>query len=393
VTSRPDVLLDLSILGTETRVRGIGRYLLELAPALERQANAAGKLKLGFLERTDWLGSGAFDSSASAVIERLRARPEPEGRWSWAYRFRVGASHAVRSARVRLLHVAHPNVTPLGDTGPRVVTSHDLIPLRYPARYATLGEGFGPGRRLLDRRRHRRAQHIIAISRATADDLMNLLDIPASRITVVYNGVRLDAWSAEPTATDTTLRERYGLGQRFLIYAGDADWRKNADGMLRALAQARRESPKLELELAWAGKLSEARQQAIVGLASELGIADSVHLLGFVPDPDLAALYRQAHATLFVSRAEGFGYPVLEAMACGSPVITSNVSSLVEVAGDVATLVDPEDPSAIARAIVSVDEGASARRQRTSAGRDWVSRFSVERQAEETLAVYAQQLR
>jgi len=113
-----------------------------------------------------------------------------------------------------------------------------------------------------------------------------------------------------------------------------------------------------------------------------------VKLLGFVPDEDLAALYRQAHATVFVSRAEGFGYPVLEAMACGSPVVTSNVSSLVEVAGDVAVTVDPEDPQRIAEAIVAVEQNAEARAQRTARGRDWVARFSCERQAQETLAVY-----
>jgi glycosyltransferase involved in cell wall biosynthesis len=392
VSTSPDVLLDLSILATETRVRGIGRYLLELAPALEEQAKAAGRIRVGFLQSTAWLGAGVVDTDASSVIARLKGGPEPEGRWSWAYRFRVGATRAVHAAGARLLHLGSPNVTPLGETGPRVVTSHDLIPLRYPAHYATRGEGFGPGRRLLDRRRYGSAQHIIAISHATADDLMRILGMPASRITVVYNGVRLAAWSAEPTAADTTLRERYGLAERFLVYAGDGDWRKNAEGMLRGLAQARSASPRLDLQLAWAGKLSEARQQAIRGLADELGIAQSVHLLGFVPDDDLAALYRQAFATLFVSRAEGFGYPVLEAMACGSPVITSNVSSLVEVAGDVATLVDPEDPGAIGRAIVSVDQGASARRQLTSAGRAWVARFSVERQAKETLAVYEQLL-
>ncbi len=393
MSASPDVLLDLSILATETRVRGIGRYLLELAPALEEQARAGGRVQLGFLERTDWLGGGSVDTSARAVIARLKARPEPEGRWSWAYRFRAGAARAVHEARARLLHLGSPSVTPLGDTGPRVVTSHDLIPLRYPAHYATRGEGFGPGRRLLDRRRYGSARHVIAISHATADDLIRILGIPACRITIVYNGVRLEAWSAEPAAADATLRERYELADRFLVYAGDGDWRKNAEGMLRALALARSARPGLNLQLAWAGKLNEARQRAISQLAAELGIASSVRLLGFVPDEDLAALYRQAHATLFVSRAEGFGYPVLEAMACGSPVITSNVSSLVEVAGEVASLVDPEDPSAIASCIVGLDQGEAARRERTSAGRAWVAGFSVERQARETLAVYEQLLR
>lgn len=384
-----DVLLDISILATETRVRGIGRYLSELALALEQAAPAAG-VRMGFLERPEFWRAGAVDASASSVIERLLSTPEPVGRLDWAYRLRLGAARITRAAGARLLHLGFPSVTPLGDTGcPRLLTCHDLIPMRYPERYADFREGWAVGRRALDRRRYGSAQHLIAISQATADDLMRLLGVPASRITVVYNGVKLERWSAEPTSADATLRERYQLGQRsFLVYAGDADWRKNADGMLRGLERARRLKPGADFALAWVGKLSQERRQSVEALARELGVLEHVLFLGFVPDEDLGALYRQAHATLFVSRAEGFGYPVLEAMACGSPVVTSNVSSLVEVAGQIARKVDPEDPEAIAQAIASIEQSSAARSQRTVEGRAWVGRFSCERQARETLAVY-----
>ena len=389
MTSTVDVLLDISILATETRVRGIGRYLSELALALEETAAASG-VRMGFLEQTPWLGVGVVDPSARAVIDRLLSSAEPVDRLNWAYRLRLGAARTARAVGARLLHLGFPSVTPLGDTGcPRLLTCHDLIPMRYPERYADFREGWAAGRRALDRRRYGSAAHLIAISQATADDLMRLLGVPASRITVVYNGVKLERWSAEPTAADATLRSRYNLGERsLLVYAGDADWRKNADGMLQALERARRLSPQRDFALAWVGKLSQERQEQVGALARELGVSENVLLLGFVPDEDLGALYRQAYATLFVSRAEGFGYPVLEAMACGSPVVTSNVSSLVEVAGDIATKVDPEDPAAIAQAIVAVEQSSAARAQRTVEGRAWVGRFSCERQAKETLAVY-----
>lgn len=370
-------------------MRGIGRYLAELAPALQRAA-ASSKLRVGFIERAAWFGSGQVDMDADAAIARLLATPKPEARLAWAYRLRVGTARATRASAARLLHLGFPNVTPLGDVGcPRLLTCHDLIPTRYPEHYADLAEGGAAGRRALDRRRWGSAAHVIAISQATADDLMRLLGVPASRITVVYNGVKLERWSAAPGVADATLRERYELGERrLLVYAGDADWRKNASGMLKALERARRLEPRADYALTWAGKLSAERRQRVLELARELGVEDSVKLLGFVPDEDLAALYRQAHATLFVSRAEGFGYPVLEAMACGSPVITSNVSSLVEVAGDVAVTVDPEDAEQIAQAVVAVEQSAEARSQRTTRGRQWVARFSCERQAQETLAVY-----
>ena len=384
-----DALLDISILATETRVRGIGRYLADLAPALQRAASRA-KLRVGFIERAAWIGAGQIETDADAAIARLLSTPKPEPRLAWAYRLRVGTARATRAAGARLLHLGFPNATPLCDTGcPRLLTCHDLIPTLFPEHYAGLTEGGAVGRRALDRRRWGSAAHVIAISQATADDLMHVLGIPASRITVVFNGVKLQRWSAEPGAADATLRERYALGERRLLaYAGDADWRKNASGMLRALERARRLSPSADYALVWAGKLAAGRRQRIEAMARELGIADSLKLLGFIPDEDLAALYRQAHATLFVSRAEGFGYPVLEAMACGSPVITSNVSSLPEVAGEVAVKVDPEDAERIAQAIVAVEQTAEARAQRTALGRAWVARFSCERQAEETLAVY-----
>src|SRR5690606_20073634 len=95
--------------------------------------------------------------------------------------------------------------------------------------------------------------------------------------------------------------------------------------------------------VAWAGALDRQERQRISGAAEEAGVADAVQLLGYVPDAELAALYRGATAQVFVSRAEGFGYPVVEAMACGCPVITSNRSSMIEIAEDAALTVDPED--------------------------------------------------
>src|SRR5690606_9563092 len=111
----------------------------------------------------------------------------------------------------------------------------------------------------------------------------------------------------------------------YLLYAGDADWRKNSTGMFAALALARREIP--NLTLVWAGKLSPQREARVRREAAEAGVAGAVRLLGWVPDDDLLALYRGAHAMLFVSRAEGFGLPVVEAMASGCPVVTSDTSS------------------------------------------------------------------
>ncbi|HHD56485.1 MAG TPA: glycosyltransferase family 1 protein, partial [Desulfobulbaceae bacterium] len=193
----------------------------------------------------------------------------------------------------------------------RVVTCHDLIPLKYPSRYAHLKDGYGWGRHLLDHRRYHSADHIIAVSHATAEDLVQLLGVASSKITVVHNGVDRGKWSAAPQATDYGVVRRHGLSQfPYALFVGDADWRKNVGGMLAALAKVRRMPGGRELRLVWAGKLSEERHQQIDAVAAAVGVRDAVVLLGYVSDADLAALYRHAVCQLFVSRAEGFGYPV-----------------------------------------------------------------------------------
>jgi glycosyltransferase involved in cell wall biosynthesis len=383
------VLVDLSILATETRVRGIGRYLVELATALERAARDSPRIELRFLERVAWTGSHAVADDASQVIERLLAAP-PVASLRWAWHERLGIDRALGRARPALLHQGSPYPTPLRRPAcPRVVTCHDLIPLAFPAHYRSWRSGGARGRRWLDRRRFGSATHLIAISRATADDLMRILGIPAERISVVHNGIDLRVWSPVTEPGDAAVRERLGLDRTpYLVYAGDADWRKNRDGMLAALAHARRRAPSDDLRLAWAGVLAADRRAALLEKARALGVEQAIVLTGWLPDDELRGLYRGARGVLFVSRAEGFGYPVLEGMACGTPVVTSNRSSMAEIAERAALLVDPEDPAAIGEALVRLGESERLRRELGEAGLERAARYTLGRQAKETLAVY-----
>jgi glycosyltransferase involved in cell wall biosynthesis len=269
-----------------------------------------------------------------------------------------------------------------------------LIPLRYPQHYLSLRDGWAGGRARLDHRRFHSADHVIAVSETTANDLVTLLDVPEKKISVVYNGVDLARWSPEPGEADAEVRTRHGLAEKcFVLYVGAADWRKNHDGMLRALAIVRRRAPELGLVLAWAARLDLADQLAVRGRALELGVSGALMLLGYVPDVELAALYRGAVAQLFVSRAEGFGYPVVEAMACGCPVVTSDRSSTAEIASDAAVLVDPESPEAIANAVLELAANQQARASLSARGAARAGRFSLERMAEGTLEVYRRVIR
>src|SRR5262249_8112104 len=144
---------------------------------------------------------------------------------------------------------------------------------------------------------------------------------------------------------------RFELGtDPFALYAGGADWRKNVEGMMGALAWARAQG--VPFTLAWAGDLSPVHRARVEEHAQRTGVADHVRYLGYVAGDDLAALYGRATAPLFASRYEGFGLPVVEAMAAGCPVVTTDGGALSEVAGDAALLVPAEDPAAIGAALV-----------------------------------------
>ncbi len=387
-----DLLLDLSILATESRFRGIGRYAAMLARGLADQLADGGTERLLGVERLCWFGPGEVDTDIDGLLGRLSAEQAPVmAHAEWAYRVRFGMAATSRAVRAAVVHSPHPEATPLGPLGcPRVVTCHDLISLRFPQLYAqSWKEGYTWGRRRLDHRRYHRADHIMAISEATASDLVSLLSVPADKITVVYPGLELSKWSPEPAPGDADVVRGFGLREHgYVLYVGAGDWRKNAAGMLRGLAIAKRSAPARELALVWVGMLDEAETAQVRQLAADLGLSDSLRLLGYVPDEQLGPLYRRAVAKLFVSRYEGFGYPVAEAMAVGCPVITANRSSTVEIAADAAVVVDPERHEAIAEAIVELARSARERQRWRARGLKRVQLFSTTRMATQALSLF-----
>lgn len=382
------VLFDLSILATGTRQRGIGRYVSELARGLAAIRSEWGDLEVVFLERLGWDGQVTLSHDLEPAIARLtQAATTP--RYGWSYPVRLYAGRAAQQAGAGLLHLPAPSATPLSLGGvPSVVTCHDLIPYKYPEHYAGIADGFRWGRRALDRRRYRSAEHVIAISRATALDLEQHLGLAAERLSVVLSGIDAARWAAPAGSQDAVQLRRLGLsGRRFVCYVGDADWRKNGEGMLRALAQARAADP--TLELVWLGKPSTiAHDRARRAEAERCGVAQACHFLGYVSELALGAVYRASLATLLVSRAEGFGYPLVEAMAAGCPVIASNTSSLPEVAGGAALLVDPENPAEIAEGILLLARDVARRTELIRRGHARASELSLIAQARGTLAVY-----
>jgi len=389
----PTVVLDMTPLDTDSRLRGFGRYVLTLARGLAAlPASERGGLRLLGLTHLGWDGSYKVTDRLDSWSGEADVKSDPvRQHFAWAYRRRVALSIALRRMGADLVHLATPDATPLAMWASgckKLVTCHDLIDLRWPDQYLSPAKGgkvFGP---LILRRRYTSADHILAISDESAKDLGRFFGISPAKITRVYNAIDHAKWSPEDRGRDATVVTGHGLvDRRYLVYVGDLDWRKNLEGMLFGLAHARREGAP-DVVLALCGQISADKRERVLRMAGEAGVTDAIKLLGYVSDDDLAALYRRSLAHLFVSRDEGFGLTVVEAMACGAPVVTTRGGSLGEVAGDDALLCDPEDREAIGRAILSLAcDGALADRLR-AAGVARAARFSVERHARETLALY-----
>jgi glycosyltransferase involved in cell wall biosynthesis len=275
------------------------------------------------------------------------------------------------------------HVVPWPGTGrvPAVFTAHDLGYLHYPDKHPL------PQRLYLawsTRHSANVARRVIAVSKATAHDLVALNGIPREKIRVVYSGVDdLLAPVADPGRIDA-LRARLGIPGPYILHVGSIQPRKNLVRLVEAFRLVMEDIPDLTLVLA--GRLGWD-YQPLLSRIGQPGLAGRVILAGFVPDEDLPILYSGAAVYAFPSLYEGFGFPALEAMACGTPVICSNTSSLPELVGDAALTFPPTDVTALADALRRVLTDASLRSRLIARGFERGSHFTWEAAAQATLDV------
>jgi glycosyltransferase involved in cell wall biosynthesis len=281
------------------------------------------------------------------------------------------------------------HVLPLVHPQRSVVTVHDLGYHYYPEAHTAFQNVY---LRWSTRYNARAATRIVADSEATQRDLMHYYGIPEDRIRVVYPGRDESLVPVVEPVTLARVRARYGLSDSYLLYVGTLHPRKNLVRLVQAFAVLLRSSLSMpeplpsNLQLVLAGQKGWLYDK-VFAQVRELGLTERVVLTGYVPDADLPVLLSGALAFVFPSLHEGFGLPVLEAMACATPVICSNVSSLPEVAGDAALLVDPLDTGLLAEAIsqIVIDEGL--RRMLVERGFRQIRRFSWRRCAREILQI------
>ncbi len=262
----------------------------------------------------------------------------------------------------------------------KVVTIHDLVafthPETIPAKYAFY-------MRELIRRATRSADRIVTVSESVRGELIDRFPIPGDRVVAVHHGVAERFAPAPPAAVDA-VRERRRLARPYLLFVGNLEPRKNLPGLVSAfrLVRARWAEP---LDLVVAGQVAWKSGPLVEALAAD-DVRDSVRLLGYVPAEELPALYSGAAAFVFPSHREGFGMPVLEAMACGTPVVASRIDSIEEVAGGAAFLVDPDSPESIAEGTLRAL--AADRAVHAAAGLERARRFPWSATAAQTIAVY-----
>lgn len=369
---------------------GIGRYTRELVRALAKLDDAA---KLNEANRyVLFQANRGAQKPAGAWPDNFRVRSVPlTDHWLsilWQ-RLRLPIPVEVCAGPIDIFHSPDFVLPPVWRAR-TVLTIHDLS-------FLTTPETPDPSlREYLTQavpRAVARADHILADSRSTKDDLVAHMDVEPQRITVAYPGVDsrfrpLD----EPASAEVCarVRARYELSRPFILSVGTLQPRKNYPALIEAFARLCRgeegwiDDPPLLVIAGGEGWLYEE----IYATVERLGVGDRVRFLGFVPDEDLPALYNAAEVLAMPSLYEGFGLPVLEALACGTPVVTSDVSSLPEVAGDAALLVPPDDVEGLSQALdrtLTDDELRATLRER---GLSQAQRFTWQRTAETALDVY-----
>lgn len=255
-----------------------------------------------------------------------------------------------------------------------VVMAHDIIPLRFPRRTSPLTNYFRyvvP--QVLDQ-----AEHIICNSQATAQDLIDYYQIPSQKITPILLGY--DTSNFYPREQSPNLEAPY------FLYLGRQDPYKNLAGLIKAFAMI----PHQEYHLAIAGSTDSRFTLPLQQQAEELGISDRVKWLNYLSYQELPVVISNAIALVMPTYWEGFGLPVLEAMACGTPVITSNLASLPEITGDAAILIDPKQTKSISSAMVEISQDQAMRSQLSKLGIQQAQKFSWAKTGSKTKAVLQQ---
>ncbi len=374
-TTRPHIALNAHLLSLSHDYRGAGihRYICGLLMHLPQVD--------GGFRYTAFVGDGRVRHICSPHLSlRVSRLPtvKPVVRIAWEQFLQPWELARGHVDLVHSMAYALPLVCPARS----VVTVHDLSFLLFP-------EAFNPANRLylttFTRLTVRRADALVAVSENTRRDLVRLLGARPERVAVVPNGVDPAFRPLDPEAVARFRRER-GLPEAYILFVGTLEPRKNLTTLLRAYARLR-QMAQVPHRLVVVGGVGW-RYQGVLPLIEELGLRDEVVFAGFVPHQELPWWYGAADLFVFPSLYEGFGFPPLEAMACGTPVVSSNAASLPEVVGDAGRLVSPRDVEELAEGMRRVLLDSTLREEMRARGLARAREYSWERTARETAQAY-----
>lgn len=351
---------------------GVGYYTEHLLQHLAREVEHTG-------DEIVVVSNKPIDTQAPLPRQvRVHAGHQFPIRIGWM-QFRAAA--ALEALEPDVAHFTN-GMIPWGSPVDTIVTVHDMSLRLYPQCH--------PVRRLLLNRplMHiaiQQASSIVTVSESARRDLLRFHGVPPDRVSVVHEAASPAFRPIADRARLEDMRASYRLPSRFILYVGTIEPRKNLSRLMTAFAAARRAG--IPQHLVCVGPYGWSSRD-LSGHIEKLGIQDAVHFTGYVPFGHLPAIYNLGDFFVFPSLYEGFGLPVVEAMASGLPVLTSNTSSLGEIAGDAAVTIDPTDTDALEAAIRSLAFDAELRRDRAERGLVRAGNFSWTQTAREMLAVY-----
>ncbi len=357
---------------------GAGHYIIQLIRAFARQPLEDEFCVFVQQHGLPLLGLPPGSQSSAFRILPLPDIP-PARRLAWE---QTAFPRLAAQQRLDMLHSLHYTL-PLAYPGKRVVTLHDTTFFLYPKLHTLSKRYFF---RFFIHTSGRLADALTADSESTRQDAIRLANISPQKIFTAQLGVTSDFAPLDTTsASANAVRQKYNLPEHFVLYVGLIEPRKNVPTLLQAFAQVSPQFPDYRLVMAGRrGWMVEHLDQQV----ADLGLAEKVLFTGYIEQKDLPMIFNLAQCFVYPSFYEGFGLPVLEAMACGVPVITSNVSSMPEILGNAGVQVSPHDSQGLAAALQGLLSDPAERKRLSALGIERAATFTWQRTAEKTRLAY-----
>ncbi len=354
---------------------GIGQYIVALLAELIRLAP---ETHFQLLRRADpWPGYGLAEWRAPNLSQQVSQLPH------MALQQHLVIPRLAQQLKAQLIHYPHFDAPVLWGRLPVVTTIHDAKYLVHPEFFMNLSQVKRQYMRFSFAQSLKRSAGVIVVSQNTAKDLARLFNISLSRLSVIYEAA--DArFQPASASTIQALRQQYQLTRPFLLTVGEYRPHKNHVGLIRAYANSQSRQTH-DLVIIGQAYQDYTEPQSLV---QQLGLKGQVHFLSGVPFADLITFYTAAELFVLVSFYEGFGLPILEAMACGAPVICSATTAAGEITGEGGLTVDPNDSGAITQQIDALLQNPALRQQWVAKGEQWHQRYTWQQAAKQTLALY-----